>query len=686
MRSIASAWWCAAAVPLLFGCSSSSKDEGTAKAAVQTDGGLINAADPNPACGTNGVINSNIGAKFLEIEAAIAAGTTCRGQVLASAAPYNANLWVGTSGDPGLDNHPTDGTPVDFDHCFPGPGTPATSYIDWADLAPANHTCNDALNDQTAFGTGPCVVVGTSPQKGDLTGVAFASNSSQLYLAFTRKDNNGAVSFTAVFTKDDVTSTSCSGGFVPTYHVQTNDIVIRGSYPQSSGAIPVINAWRFSAAPTGDAGADAPATATYDAETLIESLPASGASNTTWTLVSSTGVSGGIVAAANVDPTKPTPVLPHDPGALVTIPKPNGAQYLQPEIALEMAVPLTTLVGGTFSACSAASFHVDVISQSSDQYSSDLKDYIGGIFLNLGELSATPAVTTSCNGAGTKVDYSVGSITGRNGVTQSADATGEFTGFKCDWSCTGPSGATASATNDCKGSLTGLAAGSWTCSVTVTETAGDQCAKTVATPAVTVYGAVALNPSMVGSCAKSFTYDAQATGGSGGLTCAWTFSGGPTGTPTSSSSCSGSSGTISGAFPSGGSLVSGTVTVTDNRGCQATLGTNAAVYQSVDIQISPDATSLTCPGLTNSNDHVTFTATVTGGSAATPSISWTAPGTCSGTSCVVDFTAADTCPAGTSSCGSGSVQASVTDATCGNDASATYNVSKTTTITAAIAP
>src|SRR5262249_49870968 len=140
--------------------------------------------------------------------------------------------------------------------------------------------------------------------------------------------------------------------------------------------------------------------------------------------------------------------------------------------------------------------------------------------------------------ASQSIDYKVTSVFGRDGNEVIADANGEFAGFTCEWSCKDSSNTTVPLPAGCKGVFAGLTAGDWTCSGKVKETAGDQCGKTITPDKFTIPPPVGLKADIVGSCAKKFTYSSSPTGGAGGYSCSWKFSGGPTGTPTESTKCS----------------------------------------------------------------------------------------------------------------------------------------------------
>jgi hypothetical protein len=650
-----------------------------------TDGGSDGGTFSNPSCGTNGVINANIGARSIEIESELPANTTtCRGQTLANGAKYNANLHVGTATNPGLDEDPADDVPhdpaaLDFDNC---PAGAASSYIDWADLDKTQHSCNDlGANDTSAFSSGVCVATGSSPKKADITGVAFASNASKLYLGLTRKDNNGDVAFTYVFTKRAMIPTTCSGGFVPHYALQTGDIVLKGDYPQSSGATPVIDAWKYVGTPLD-------ASSAVDPDALVKSLPASAASNSSWTNVSTTGAGGGIASAANIDYTLATDVLPTDSVGQVTI---DAKTFLLDQIALEMAVPMTAIAGANFSVCNPGQFHLDVFSQSSSSVSSAFEDYIGGIFLNLGSLSATPAASASCDTAtagAQKLDLSVSALTGRDGSSVTKNADGSFTGYSCAWTCKS-TGQTDRTLATCAGSLTGLAAGSWTCSVAVSETSGDQCSASFDATAVTINPRIGASPSITGSCSNSFDWSAglDLTTGSGAFGCSWSFSSTPTGatlpgTAGVTTSCSGSNFSAGGPFATGGVAIGGTLTVTDsNTSCSRSFTpTSANVYSPPTLSVTAPTAPLartSTPPLSSSNNSMSYTATVARG--ASPSVSWSNCSSTSGNTCSVSF-------ADSTYCDDHTVTASVTDSACSTKLppSISYKVTKTTTLTSSL--
>jgi hypothetical protein len=170
-----------------------------------------------------------------------------------------------------------------------------------------------------------------------------------------------------------------------------------------------------------------------------------------------------------------------------------------------------------------------------------------------------------------------------------------------------------------------------------------------------------------GDCSGNLSYAANASGGSGNYSYAWTFS--PSGAPSTAAS-----GTIGGL--SGGSYT-GTVTVTDTRGdgllCTSSGSASANVYTPLVVNLQAvTPLSQTCPGVTS--DEATFAIAVSGGSGAY-SYTWSG---CSSTtnSCTVD-------PGATNYCADQSVSVLVTDALalCGSKQSQTQSYSKITTIT-----
>jgi hypothetical protein len=142
--------------------------------------------------------------------------------------------------------------------------------------------------------------------------------------------------------------------------------------------------------------------------------------------------------------------------------------------------------------------------------------------------------------------------------------------------------------------------------------------------------------SMTGGCAGTLDYALNTavrpdgTSFKSAATCAWTFKDSQGNVVGTSSSCSGTFNSGKGAFT--GSCI---VTEGDASTCQATAGSSASVLLAPTIDIAPDRTSASCPGLTS--DAITYTATVTNG-AGSDVISWTGlptGTTCSGTTCTI---------------------------------------------------
>jgi hypothetical protein len=199
----------------------------------------------------------------------------------------------------------------------------------------------------------------------------------------------------------------------------------------------------------------------------------------------------------------------------------------------------------------------------------------------------------------------------------------------------------------------------------------------VTTGSVSVYAPLSVVADLTATCGKSFTYDATPSGGSdtSGVSYAWTFSGGGTTTPSSSTSKSGSV-----AVGTAKVSYTGTVVVTDPRTdieCTASDDDAATPYAPLAVDLALSPTVDTCPGMTS--DAATYAAVASGGT-GTYSFVWNGP-SCSGASCTID-------PTNDTFCLSQTVSATVSDNSglCPSATSEIETYGKVTTLSASDNP
>lgn len=544
--------------------------------------------------------------------------------------PADANLHTG--------NDPADGT-ASYNVPAGGPG----AYIDWHNLGGdlVNHRLldlNDASGkDPSSFpGSNECVGPSQVLSKMDLTYVASANNNQFAYFAVQRSNNNGDAGYYWIFTK---LAPHQNLGEAPCKPAQTR-LLYDISAPSGGSTGDVLIAGHFH--PNGT-----PLLRVFHAKKNVTNLSAVNAIDYTDTTLWEEDPNG--VAAVAINTTRTAPGAFGAAGVLATT-----AGNLDPEIIAEAALPLSVFTGT--SAC-GSTFYGSVITRSSGSggTSPDLKDLAGPALFNFGGITASASLTPTC---GLSAGYTASAI-GANGLPVGSP--------QCAW--TFDNGSTSSS---CSGSQT-LPAGSHTGTVIVTDPATG-CTDTVQTAAVTLYPPLSVSALMTAGCTSSFSYDATVTGGSNpsGVAYAWSFSGGGTTTPSTSSTKSGSV-----AVGTGGVSYSGAVTVTDPRTdgltCTANSSNTVTPYSPLGISLALIAQPLACPAM--SSDAATYQATATGGSGSY-SILWSDP-FCTGTNCIIN-------PGDSTFCYSQSLTATASDTNgvCPPVTSAPATYSKTTTVNA----
>lgn len=550
---------------------------------------------------------------------------------LGSTSPEDANLFVGTD--------PADGS---ASYAYP-PGGPG-SYIDWENLGGdlVNHRLLDLNNssgkDPSSFPqSNECVGASQVLSKMDLTYVASANNNTFAYFAVQRANNNGDAGYYWLFTK---LTPHLNAGQAPCKSTQSR-LVYDLSGPVSGKGGDILLAGHFH--PNGT-----PLLRVFRAKKSANGVTAVNAidftDQTQWQEETSA------VSAVAINTTITAPGAFGKEGVLAIT---NSGQ-LEAEIFAEAAVPLSLFTSG--SNC-GATYYGSVITRSSGSggTSPDLKDLAGPALFNFGTITPQAELTPTCE---LKAGYKAGAI---------GPDTKPLGNVKCEW--TFDNGTTSM---QCMGDQT-FAAGAHTGTVKVTDL-DSGCQATITTAAVQVYPPLAVTPSLTGSCASTFSYDATPSGGSGSVGYSWAFTS-ATGTPTPGSSAS-KSGTVT--VNKGGVSYTGEVTVTDLRTdgptCTATGSTQVTPYLPLSVDLIVKASPPACPAM--ASDAVTYEASPSGGSGSY-NYTWNGAPLCSGTSCIVD-------PADTAFCYNQTLSVKLEDSNgvCPAVTSAPRTYSKVTTVNA----
>jgi hypothetical protein len=541
------------------------------------------------------------------------------------AGPGDANLTVGAAGEP------------DFDFPVGGPAT----FTDWSELDPNDHRLLDLDNpvtsrDDTAFpGANECVGAANVLSKMDLTYVGVANNNEFAYLVVQRSANNGDAGYYWLFTKAEPTQvlgeSPCSADQRRlTYTITEGDVLIGGHFKPS--AAPLLTVYRAAAG----------------TNVVLTAVQAIDFTNPIWQ-VDPTGVAG---VAVN---TTETPAGSWGAAGVKSASGTNLGKELIAEAAIDLAV-----FTGEGSNCGAI-YYGSVITRASGSGGNtpDLKDLAGPAQFVFGSASATAELRPTCE---QQAEYEVTSAIGADGQP--------IANPTCEWEFSD-----GSAASGCGAGVHAFGApGNYSATVTVTDP-GSNCSAEVEVAAVDVYPPLGLTADLTAACDSSFTYDSTPSGGTGSYSFAWTFSGAGTPTPAASSS---QSGTV--AVDVAAAEYTGMLTVTDGRTdieCTTSASDSATPYAPLHIDISPDATALSCPIGGPNGDAVTYTAAVTGGD-GNYNITWSGDVACApGMSCTVN-------PDDAVFCAELSLYASVADGSglCAAADSETETYSKVTIITA----
>jgi hypothetical protein len=191
-----------------------------------------------------------------------------------------------------------------------------------------------------------------------------------------------------------------------------------------------------------------------------------------------------------------------------------------------------------------------------------------------------------------------------------------------------------------------------------------------------VYAPIGVVASLGPTCTSQFTYSATVTGGSNpsGASYSWTFSGGGTTTPSTSTAASGVV-----TVGTGNVSYTGMVTVTDPRTdivCTASNSASATPFAALSVALNVNTAGGTCPA----TDAASFVATASGGNGSY-TYTWSGGPGCSGTTCTID-------PSDSTFCDTESLSVLLGDTSgvCPPVPSKPGNYSKVTTVTASVGP
>ncbi len=325
-------------------------------------------------------------------------------------------------------------------------------------------------------------------------------------------------------------------------------------------------------------------------------------------------------------------------------------------IFAEASAPLSLLPG--IDACGGTAY-VQVRTRSSSTDTSDLKDTSKVFEFNFLGLTGTASLSPSCNPG---FNYNASALD-QNGQAI-ADA-------GCAW--TFSNGATSTT---CSGFLA-VSPGTYTGEVTISDPSNAGCDVDVTSGQVAAYGVLLVTPVLVATCNSTFTYSASVDGGvsPGTAPVSWTFDGGGTVSPATSTS---RTGTVT--VGTGNVGYSGTVQVSETRGaltCTANGTATVRPLAPLRIDLNLQTSVLQCPTL--SSDVATYAASYSGGNGSY-TLGWIGQ-SCSGNSCTID-------PADATFCSVQTVAASLSDTSnlCPPVTSETENYSKVTTLNASDNP
>ena len=506
------------------------------------------------------------------------------GDAAPSAPPGDANLFVGKD-------------PADQSPSKQKPPSASATFIDWGDLHdPANPAklnnhrvldLNDPVTgmDLNSFpGSNECVGASNVLSKMDLTYVGAANNTTWAYFAVQRSNNNGDAGYYWLFTRVKplrVHEAPCTANqYRLKYQLSAGDVLLAGHFQPGKTALLVVYKANSNVPSTPVTAVQA---INFQASYWTASADAVGAVavNTTVTAPNSFGSTG--VLALDI----------------------NG--NLGAEIFAEAAVPVSLF---TDNPCGEdARFFGSVITRSSGSggTSPDLKDLAGPAFFNFGRPKATAKVTTFCEPA---IAYEASPELPGQSISNAI----------CEWQFIKDGVAVATA-NDCASATPlPLEPGNYTASVTVKDKDVPSCVSTPSTSPFTVFAPLAVAPVLTGSCNGTFSFEANPTGGSGGFTYDWSFSGAGGVSPAGSTA---RFGTVTVLSDASNKNYTGHVSVKDARPdglvCPADGPAGTTVYFPIGITLGLVNQGAVCA---LDADTAVYTATPSGGSGAYQ-LNWT---------------------------------------------------------------
>ncbi len=468
-------------------------------------------------------------------------------------------------------------------------------------------------NDTSTWNIGPGTV-GSS--KYDMTQAYLANNQTRLFFGMSRRGNNGTTAFDFEFNQvAPMSSASCPQN--PQIPCRTAGDVL----------------FTFEMQGSGSSGSATPFVFTWNGSTFVSTSAA------------------GIISSINNSTTTAGPpwghVDSHGEWVLGNLDRFTFA---------EAAAPLSLLPG--VDACGGSAY-VQVRTRSSSTATSDLKDTSRVFEFQFNSVDGSASLAPSCE----------------QGFSYTASGTGSdgqpIANPVCSW--TFSNGATS---NTCSGFVS-AAPGTYTGTVDISDPSAAECTVTKTTGSVHVYAPLSVTADLTATCTSSFTYDATPSGGSNpsGVGYAWTFGGGGTTSPSSSTTKSGS---VTVGTP--GVAYLGTVVVTDPRTdieCTASDSDSATPYAPLAVDLALSGAAQSCPSM--STDAVTYAPSPAGGNGSYSYV-WNGQA-CSGTSCTIDPTDGDFCDTGT-------VSVTIRDSSglCASATSETESFSKVTLVTASNNP
>ena len=468
-------------------------------------------------------------------------------------------------------------------------------------------------NDNATWDIAPGTV-GSS--KYDMVQAYLANNQTQLYFGMERAGNNGTTAFDFEFNQvAPMSSASCPQD--PKIPCRTQGDVL----------------FTFEMQGSGSSGSAVPFVFTWDGSAYV----ASSAAGIFSSINNSTTTKGG--PWGHVDS--------HGNWALGNLDRFTFA---------EASAPLSLLPG--VNACGGTAY-VQVRTRSSSTVTSDLKDTSKIFQFTFLGVTGGASLTPSC-------------LEGFSFAASGSGPNGPIADAGCAWSFSNGQTSTS-----CSGFLD-AGPGTYGATVQVTDPANAGCGVAIDAGQIVVYPKLAVTPTLTATCNKSFGYDAGVTGGvnPSQASVAWTFDGGGTVTPSSSTTRAGSV-----AVGTGNVDYSGVIVATETRDggltCTASGSATVRPLAPLAIDLSLQTNVLQCPSLTN--DAVTYSASKSGGNGVY-TLTWFGP-SCSGNTCTIQ-------PDAGTFCATQSVYATLSDSSnlCPSATSETENYSKVTTLNASDNP